>query len=292
MEEQDTSAVRNERLPNEILLAIFYNLDGPTLAACATTCRRWQALIGDYDSIVWQACATRDFACHARRRFWKLHFPEPELHNAIDPHSLRRSWQDMYRITRNWFTGNCSGYYPPVKDDVSSTSFPYAIVGSPQEHTFTTTLTIASTGEIVRSNPTYRRRQNGPQSIKIQCPRTLAYIQYLDQDVPVPPQPQPNVWVDQIVMTGSVCCHYTHPSSKWLVTGSLDGAVVLWDIPRRCLARVWSGHRGRVLCVGMNQEGIWVELYHLEMHRSSHPHPLPFQWLSAEVRTACCAYGT
>ncbi|CDS07984.1 hypothetical protein LRAMOSA01933 [Lichtheimia ramosa] len=232
----------NPRFPAELLIAVFTHLDGRTLATCSAVCRQWYGVINNYDDLLWRACAKRDFHHGNKRRFWSLHFPDPQVHNSIG-HS-QRTWQDMYRISRNWFTGNCMGFFPKVDDHHSTTNAtltPHVVVGTPQEHTFFTTLTVTSTGHIVRSNPTYRR-PDGHQSIQIQSPESRE-THYLDQPV-----------LDGPGSTHTVFCHYSHPSSKWLVTGSLDGTVALWDVVKQQMVHLWEGHRGRVLCVGMNDD--------------------------------------
>jgi WD40 repeat protein len=52
-----------------------------------------------------------------------------------------------------------------------------------------------------------------------------------------------------------IVCHYSDPTSDWIVTGGLDGTVSLWSEPQRCVTKSWRGHRGRVLSVSMNDEG-------------------------------------
>lgn len=278
---RDKHARDPPRFPTELLLAIFIHLDGPTLASCAAVCRQWSAVVRDYDDVIWKACAQRDFQPGNPRRFWLLHFPQPDIHNRIGSErrkkrSLRRSWQDMYRITRNWFTGGCIGYFPTViaATAVDDDRFPHAIVGTPQEHTFFTTLTATSTGHIVRSNPTYRR-PGGPQALILEDPWTRT-IEYLDGAL------EPG-------RMHTIFCHYSHPSSQWVVTGSLDGSVALWNVPDRKRVRLWNGHRGRVLCVAMNAEG----KNKLPKHNKIVPKFISCcQWLSVEAQTACFAFGT
>ncbi|KAI9498400.1 WD40-repeat-containing domain protein [Zychaea mexicana] len=237
------------RFPTELLLAVFIHLDGSTLASCAAVCREWHSIINNsYDDVIWKSCSLSDFHKQktATRRFWSLHFPNPQHYNPLT-HRYKRTWQDMYRITKNWFTGNCYGSFPKITtttlmassllDDRAMLS-PQVVVGIPQEHTFATTLTMTSSGHIIRSNPTYRR-PDGPQCLIIQSPWTREY-EYLDET--------------EEHRMHTVFCHYTHLSSKWLVTGSLDGTVALWDTVEKRMLRSWEGHRGRVLCVAMNNQ--------------------------------------
>ncbi|KAI9312420.1 WD40-repeat-containing domain protein [Dichotomocladium elegans] len=257
--------IEDRRFPTELLIAIFVHLDGPALVECSAVCRHWYAVVNSYDDLVWAPCAHRDFQTGNKRRFWSLRFPDPHVCNAIgrslddrnesqQHHQQRklRSWQDMYRITRNWFQGNCQGFFPTVKSKAGvceSKMWPQVVVGTPQMHTFFTTLTVTSTGYIIRSNPTYRRPDR-PHSIKIQSPWTHQ-MHYLDQ-------PQTTTRDGEQQQPGSaihtVFCHYSHPSSNWLVTGSLDGTVALWDVAKQQMVNLWDGHRGRVLCVGMNED--------------------------------------
>ncbi|KAI8147660.1 WD40-repeat-containing domain protein [Fennellomyces sp. T-0311] len=226
----------DRRFPTELLLAVFVHLDGSSLASCAAVCRQWHGVVNNYDHVIWKACAHRDFRKGSARRFWSLHFPSPQVYNQLTP-SRKRTWQDMYRVTKNWFTGNCYGSFPEMQEPAKAL-FPHVVVGLPQEHTFGTTLTVTSTGHIVRSNPTYRG-PDGLQCLMIQCPWTHEN-QYLG--------------ATQGQRMHTVFCHYTHPASKWLVTGSLDGTVALWDVGEKRMVRLWDGHRGRVLCVAMNDQ--------------------------------------
>ncbi|KAG2218750.1 hypothetical protein INT45_003068 [Circinella minor] len=234
-------------LPTELLLSIFIHLDDSTLASCTTVCREWHFIINTYDDIIWKTCSLRDF--HKRkptRRFWSLHFPDPEQYNhfGLDlkqhENQKKRTWQDMYRITKNWFNGNCHGSFPTIIDSTRSIikgARPQVVVGIPQEHTFSTTLTVTSTGHIIRSNPTYRR-PDGQQCLIIQSPSSKE-LEYLNETER---------------RSHTVFCHYSHIASNWLVTGSLDGTVALWDTAEKCMVRLWEGHRGRVLCVAMNDQ--------------------------------------
>ncbi|KAI8379359.1 WD40-repeat-containing domain protein [Radiomyces spectabilis] len=238
----------NSPLPTELLLAIFLHLDGATLATCATVCRHWALVVNHYDDPIWRTMASRDFQ-KGIRRFWSLQFPDPRIHNDIGSpvakEKLWRTWQDMYRITRNWYNGNCFGYAPAIveRSQLPPQSFPYAVVGSLQEQTFFTDLTVAASGLIVRSNPTYRNTQ-GLHSLILQDPRTLeeTYFDPILRDV------------SSSNDIHAIVCQYTHPTSKWLVTGGLDGSVALWNMNTKKLARLWHGHRGRVLCVSMNDK--------------------------------------
>ncbi|KAG0003464.1 hypothetical protein BGZ80_006101 [Entomortierella chlamydospora] len=54
-----------------------------------------------------------------------------------------------------------------------------------------------------------------------------------------------------------ILCHYSSPLHSFLVTGHMDGSVMLWDMsikePGQQCIRYWeTGARRRVLCVGMN----------------------------------------
>ncbi|KAI9264259.1 WD40-repeat-containing domain protein [Phascolomyces articulosus] len=230
-----TTTDHRRPLPTELLLSTFIHLDGSTLTSCAAVCREWYSIINSYDDIIWKACSLSDFQKRkTTRRFWSLHFPDPQHNTQRTP---KRTWQDMYRITKNWFTGNCHGSFPVMNTAIDLRLLPQVVVGIPQEHTFATTLTMTSAGHIIRSNPTYRRPE-GQQCLMIQSSWSHEN-EYLNE-------------TERRMHT--VFCHFSHIGSKWLVTGSLDGTVALWDTVEKRMIRLWEGHRGRVLCVAMNDQ--------------------------------------
>ncbi|ORE04255.1 WD40 repeat-like protein [Rhizopus microsporus var. microsporus] len=235
----------NGRFPTELLLSIFIHLDGPTLASCSRVCRQWHNAITHFDELIWSRACRRDFL--KTRRFWSLQFPELTQTNSLLG-KQKRTWQDMYRITKNWYTGHCTGYYPEVDQDRSTdTLIPCAVIGDPQEHGMFTTLTLAYNGSIIRSNPNYQTASE--QSLMIQSPQTheKQYIQWSNLELPGWPE---------AAASHTIVCHHTLPSTPWLVTGGLNGTVAIWDLEKRSLVRMWHGHRGRVLCISMNDEAV------------------------------------
>ncbi|KAF7730052.1 hypothetical protein EC973_002997 [Apophysomyces ossiformis] len=201
---------------------------------CARVCRHWAAVIQHYDDCIWSTCARCDFEkTTPARRFWSLEFPDP---------ILRRSWRDMYRITSNWYRRMYTGYFPALDrpDDQDNLC---TVVGSPRDSMFSTSLSVTATGEIVRSNPTYRSAA-GWLTLVLQSPRTGKTCPLDDRS--------------DLTHGHGIVCHYSDISSHWLVTGGLDGTVALWDASKRCRVRTWSGHRGRVLCVAIHDQGKWL----------------------------------
>lgn len=235
----------NGPFPTELLVAIFMYTDGPTLASCSQVCHQWFNVIAQFDPVIWPHACHRDFSRRIQR-FWSLQFPDPTLF------SNSRSWQDMYRITRNWYTGHVKGYYPIIHTTKSLHRKPCAVIGSPQEQGMFTSLTLAQDGRVVRSNPNYRHPTQNQQSLMIQSPLTKERVLLEAADL--------SGW-SETARDHSIVCHFTHPSSKWLVTGGLNGTVAVWDLGTKSLVRMWHGHRGRVLCISMNDEGKSILLY-------------------------------
>ncbi|OBZ81915.1 putative E3 ubiquitin ligase complex SCF subunit sconB [Choanephora cucurbitarum] len=226
----------NGPFPPELLLSIFMYLDGLSLAECNKVCRQWSMLLSHYDDLIWPYACQRDFQSSNARRFWSLQFPAPRYSQL---------WQDMYRITRNWFTGHCRGFYPTITKSPIQKRQPCSVIGAPQEQGMFTSLTIASDGRIVRSNPNYHTSHQSliiQSSLNKQCSSLYAM-----------PNNHVRGWPDA-GRAHSIVCHYTHPSSSWLVTGGLNGSVALWDLNTKEIIRIWHGHRGRVLCVSMNDD--------------------------------------
>ncbi|RUS12545.1 hypothetical protein BC937DRAFT_87558 [Endogone sp. FLAS-F59071] len=191
-------------LPVELLVAIFENLDGRSLVRCSAVCSTWATVIHNYDDVLWRNAARKDLDHDGGRMFWSLRVPDPRVfdvaptHNAavLDPSDSetdkpaavisasarrKRTWRDMYRITRNWYTANARGHFPRVVTSSSSIPahlFPVCVVGSPQESSFNTTLTLTHHGLIVRSNPSYRLPDGSDaRVILMQDPRTGKVIQ-------------------------------------------------------------------------------------------------------------------
>jgi WD40 repeat protein len=226
-------------LPTEILSNIFSNLDGKSLIACKRTCHHWHDVITGYDDIIWPNTCHLDFGkANANiHRFWSLQFPKPTTLISKQP-----TWQDMYRTTYNWYHGYAKGICPePSLSPTTSGLIPCAVIGAPQEEGMVTTLTLSQDKQVIRSNPNYH-------SIMVQSPQTnqLSFL--------------------QIESTPGVVCHYTHPSSNYLVTGSLNGTVSVWDLVTKSLVRTWQGHRGRVLCISMNEQGKSLFYLFIFMH--------------------------
>lgn len=230
--------------PTELLLSIFIYLDGLTLTSCKQVCRHWSQVITHYDDLIWPNACYRDFQ-PKNCRFWSLQFPPP---------SRKRQWQDMYRITKNWYNGFGKGNYVEVKPNSNLEAC--TVIGTPQEQGLYTTLTLAHDGRVIRSNPNYNSRVQQQQHQQRQC---------LMVQSPLSPQQKFFLDASSSHLPGwtaadannslSIVCHYTDPSSKWLVTGGLNGTISVWDLETKTLVRVWHGHRGRVLCISMNNEG-------------------------------------
>lgn len=248
MSEQQHKNNENGLFPAELLVSIFTYLDGPTLASCSQTCTQWNMILTQFDQVIWPNACHRDFERSHTRRFWSLQFPSPPKAN-----SRKRTWQDMYRVTRNWYTGKVKASYPKIHTNYSLLQ-PCTVIGAPQEQGMFTSLTLANDGRIIRSNPNYHS-PTGSQSLMIQSPQTKQrfYLDGASSDLPRWPE---------AARAHSIVCHYTHPSSKWLVTGGLNGTVALWDLTTKSLVRMWHGHRGRVLCISMNGEGKFYYYYY------------------------------
>ncbi|KAI7895686.1 WD40-repeat-containing domain protein [Mucor mucedo] len=246
----------NGPFPTELLVSIFIYTDGPTLSSCSRVCHQWSNVIAQFDHVIWPHACHRDFSRRNIHRFWSLQFPDPNTF------SNRRSWQDMYRITRNWYTGHVKGYYPTITNTKQAHRKACAVVGSPQEQGMFTSLTLAHDGRVVRSNPNYHhpttthqqqhqhQQQQYQQSLMLQSPFTKERS-FLDAAV----RADLPGWTEA-ARAHSIVCHFTHPSSKWLVTGGLNGTVAVWDLTTKSLVRMWHGHRGRVLCISMNDEAV------------------------------------
>ncbi|CAO3635688.1 unnamed protein product [Cunninghamella blakesleeana] len=216
-------------------------------------------------------CCQHDFQRGFRRRFWSLDFPDPYqvdkallIQQPINNHDKNMDdniipsvrWQDLYRITKYWSSGQCKAsilnrindnhHHQPI-DNLSSltTSKPCLVIGSTHEYSYLTNFTITASGHIIRSNPMYKG-PNGRQCLKIhhvmdiknQHQNKLTF-QYLEDH-----------------LSHGIVCHYSDSKSNWIVTGGLNGTVSLWDESTLCLKRTWEGHRGRVLCVSMNDKVI------------------------------------
>ncbi|KAI8883408.1 WD40 repeat-like protein [Backusella circina FSU 941] len=217
--------------PIEIMLSIFSHLDGPMLCVCRQVCHAWKSAIDHYDDLIWpQACARLVLD----QRFRSLAFPSRPSH---------LTHQDMYRITWNWYRGHCRAYYPTTTTAPLDGKEACLVVGSVQEQGMFTSLTISNDHRIIRSNPTYS--QSGAQRLVIQSPMPPFTRFFLEEN-----------WIPENADPGlrTIVCHYSHPDSKYLATGSLNGTVSVWDMEQKKLVRVWHGHRGRVLCISMNDQ--------------------------------------
>ncbi|KAI8994981.1 WD40-repeat-containing domain protein [Pilobolus umbonatus] len=249
----------NGLFPAELLLSIFTYLDGSTLAKCTQVCKKWAIIISYYDDVIWPNICHRDYEA-ANKRFWSFQFPSPPLYNRE-----KRTWQDMYRITRNWYTGLCKGYYPPLNNN--HLAFPSVVIGSPQEHGVVTDITLTYKGQLIRYNPSYHD-SIGLQRLVIQDPITRQRS-FLDT------QSNNDEW-HELARHHTILCHYTHCSTKWMATGALNGTVAIWDLSKMELVRIWQGHRGRVLCVSMNDEVVvsggsdsMIRVWDLDSNRAS-----------------------
>ncbi|KAI9473444.1 MAG: WD40-repeat-containing domain protein [Benjaminiella poitrasii] len=235
----------NGPFPAELMINIFSYLDGISLSCCKQVCRQWSRVISHYDDVIWPNVCHRDFEKSNAGRFWSFRFPAPSRRLHCNN---QRSWQDMYRITKNWYNGYAKGFYPSIVSN-SAPKFSYCntVVGVPQEHGMFTNLTLALNGQVVRSNPNYHHPATGSQSLIIQSPRTKEkfFFEAAIGDLPGLPE---------AARSHSIVCHYSHPSSEWLVTGGLNGTVAVWSLSTKSLVRIWHGHRGRILCVSMNDE--------------------------------------
>lgn len=242
-------------VPTELILSILACCDGPTLATCQLVCRQWQHLIDHYDTLVWSSCCKRDFEKGIRRRFWSLEFPDPQrVENAMlsSSSSSGALWQSLYRVTKRWSLGDCTSSFlsetqPPYQQHTPP-RLPCVVVGTTHEYYSFTSLSITQSGHVVRSNPMYKGNIQGRQAMVIQSSFgggdgddggvDSSSFFYLEDDA-----------------FHGIVCHYSDPTSHWIVTGGLDGTVSLWNELERCKARTWQGHRSRVLCVSMNDQG-------------------------------------
>lgn len=230
----------DQHLPTELLISIFAYLDGKTLATCSSVCRLWYCALAHSDELIWPNACHGDFL--TKKKFWSLHFPDPvSVKNIV---KTNNSWQRMYRVTRNWYQGNCIGYYPRISTETKGKTACF-VVGDLQEQSMFTTLTITYDGSVVRSNPNYQGASQ--QSLIIQSPHTKEkqHIQWSNIQLPG--------WPDA-ASSHSIVCHHSLPSSKWLVTGALNGTVAVWDLEKKSLVKMWHAHRGRVLSISMNDK--------------------------------------
>jgi hypothetical protein len=232
------------QIPVEIQVAIFRYLDGRSLTHCAKVCRQWYRIIHQFEELIWGSTATSDFEYEGISRFWKLQLQHPRTFNDIGSvRGLKRTWADVYRISTNWYTGNCNGYFPTTLEHNSAMKSPHAIVGIPQEGLFSTTLNLAPGGRIVRYNPTYRNPSSpGDDSHN----STITLLQC------------PNSGQTSVLTSGEfvgISTQYTHPLLNYMVTGDINGNVSLRDLSNPDDVITWAAHRGRVLCVCMNENG-------------------------------------
>jgi WD40 repeat protein len=148
----------------------------------------------------------------------------------------------MYRTTHNWYRGHCRAYYPEIRAKCGKACL---VVGAVQEQGMPTALTVSNDHRIIRSNPTYHH-PSGAQRLVIQSPMDPFTRFFLEE-----------TWIPQNADPGlrTIVCHYSHPDLHYLATGSLNGTVSVWDLQQKKLVRVWHGHRGRVLCISMNDQG-------------------------------------
>ncbi|ORX46278.1 hypothetical protein DM01DRAFT_1339604 [Hesseltinella vesiculosa] len=227
--------------PSELLLYIFTFCHGDTLLTSRQVCSQWLRLIDHYDALVWSSSCHHDFQRGLRRRFWSLEFPHPHTVNRLlfrQDTSVSKpiTWQDLYRLARAWSHGSCRSFYVDTADTQPGFSLaPSLVVGSLQEQHFFTSLSVTHSGYVVRSNPTYKSASNLQALV----------LQQLSPHLPCR-------HVEDTALHGIVC-HYSDPSSSYIVTGGVDGTVSLWHERHGCKA-TWQAHRSRVLCVNMNDQ--------------------------------------
>ncbi|OZJ02655.1 hypothetical protein BZG36_04412 [Bifiguratus adelaidae] len=116
------------------------------------------------------------------------------------------------------------------------TKSPQCIVGSLTENHYGTVITPCKDALVIRSNPFYRLENNPHQILLIEHTQTGR--------------------TSTFEHPGGVTCHHSQAQSPFLVTGSLEGRVRLWHVPKGELVEEWAAHRGRVLCVALNEETI------------------------------------
>ncbi|KAI9256934.1 WD40-repeat-containing domain protein [Sporodiniella umbellata] len=238
------STARHYHFPTELLISIFAHLDGKSLSECSQVNRQWYSALSHFDDLIWANACRGDFQAKAKRRFWSLYFPEPGRVNKWIK-TQPSSWQRMYRITRNWYQGNCVGYYPRMDTTPSERTTASVVIGDLQEQGMPTSFTLQHNGSVIRSNPNYQTAFQ--QSLMLQSPLTkhMHPIQWSSVQLPG--------WPDAAA-SHHVVCHYSLPHAPWLVTGALNGTVAVWNMETKALVRMWHAHRGRVLSVTMNDE--------------------------------------
>ncbi|KAI8336563.1 quinon protein alcohol dehydrogenase-like superfamily [Chlamydoabsidia padenii] len=240
-------------IPAELLLTILVYCDGQTIAACQQVCRQWHQLIDRYDALVWSPCCKRDFQKGIRRRFWSLDFPNPQRVNTAMLSSSSWSgmkhsptlWKSLYRFTKCWSLGLCTATFltdTSLHLEQKQQRLPCVVVGTTQEHHYFTTFSVTRSGHVVRSNPMYKGDIHGQQAMAVHT------------DVGYHDDPCASFFYLEDTDLHGIVCHYSDPTSHWIVTGGLDGTVSLWNESQRCITRTWKGHRGRVLCVSMNDK--------------------------------------
>ncbi|KAH8552833.1 WD40-repeat-containing domain protein [Umbelopsis sp. PMI_123] len=230
------------QIPVEIHVAIFRYLDGRSLTQSQQVCQHWYRIIHQYEELIWGSTAKTDFEFEGISRFWQLQMQHPRNFNDIGSfRALKRTWADSYRISTNWYSGNCHGYFPETIETNSMSKRPHAIVGIPQEGLFSTALNVVPGGQILRYNPIYRtpgsegeEARNSTVAI-LQCPNS-GKTSVLDSE--------PFAGISTL---------YTHPLLNYMVTGDIHGNVSLRDLSEQGDVITWTGHRGRVLCVSMNE---------------------------------------
>jgi hypothetical protein len=232
------------QIPVEIQVAIFRYLDGQSLTHCLKVCRQWYRIIHQFEDLIWGSTAKFDFEFEGISRFWRLQMQHPRTFNEIGSFKgLKRTWADLYRINTNWYSGNCNGYFPTTVEPTSPIKSPHAIVGIPQEGLFSTTLNLAPGGQIVRYNPIYRAPDSDGDEARNS---TITILQC------------PNSGKTKVLSSeqfAGVSSQFSHPLLNYMVTGDINGNVTLRDLSKEDNIITWSGHRGRVLCVCMNENG-------------------------------------
>ncbi|KAI8579318.1 hypothetical protein K450DRAFT_242665 [Umbelopsis ramanniana AG] len=237
-----TIPIREVVVPVEIHVAIFQYLDGRSLTQCQKVCRHWYRIIHQYEELIWGSAAKTDFEFEGISRFWKLQMQHPRSFNDIGSfRALKRTWADSYRISTNWYSGNCHGYFPETIDSEVTSKHPHAVVGIPQEGLFSTSLNLIPGGQLVRYNPIYRSPASEGQEARNS---TIAVLQHTSSG---------NTSVLSSEPFAGISSQYTHPLLNYMVTGDINGNVSLRDLAKQDDVITWTGHRGRVLCVSMNE---------------------------------------
>lgn len=230
------------QVPIEIQVAIFQYLDGRSLGQCLKVCRHWYRIIHEFQDLIWALTASTDFDYEGISRFWRLSMQNPRSFNDIGSfRGVKRTWADVYRINTNWYKGNCDAYFPTPLERSSIPKAPHAVVGIPQEGLYGTMLHLGPGGRVARYNPVYRNAEHDESEAR-------------DHTVTILQNPETgDVSIINSKQNVGISSQFTHPLLDYMITGDIDGNVTLRDLEKQEDIITWSGHRGRVLCVSMNE---------------------------------------